>query len=168
MSTRERFSAILIFVFAFTVFGYAQQKLASGVIQFVDGTEVQFVDVLGTLTYYEEGGQLIGGNLFKTFPVYYQNSWRNIPWSDIKSFEVLSSSFGERKLSSSKLASKIPGMFDVKVRIETKTENAIEFDLVALNFIIVQLKDDLTGELTRQNIMFYKDSGLNIARILLN
>lgn len=149
-------TAFLVFFWLFNSSTSLAAGVVSGVIYFEDGTTQNFNE-LTAISAFLDGTHRTAQQ--DGITVEYKNTIRMIPYSKLKSIEVL-----KYKVEKSKRLNK-EYLKESQLRIVTTTGVTLKMTFLSVHSIYAILLDDLTGELINQDIAFAKDNELNVRKI---
>ncbi|MBW2610412.1 MAG: hypothetical protein JRC68_08740 [Deltaproteobacteria bacterium] len=155
--TPRSFSLVFIFLFTFLSYGYGEVR---GTIYYTDDTVLDFYDIEYIFQHLESSGHY---GKSKYLVVNYQNSFRTIPFSKLRSLEVIKFEIEGSKPAITRY------LHNVTLVVETITGVTFETGRYkTIGECQVKILDELTDEITLQKIWFGKDQRLNIWKIVFD
>ena len=128
----------------------------SGVIYYEDGTTQEFRELTG-ISLYLDGVSRSAEQ--EGIIVEYKNTKRMVPYSKLKSMEVIKFKVDKAKRLNKEF------LKEPRIQIITSTGITLELTYLSAHSVYAILLDELTGEVIKQEISFAKDGKLNIRKI---
>lgn len=145
---------VLLLAFTMGVIYESNAQEISGVIHYDDGSTQEFIDISNLSVTHEDGGYYGDGLVVK-----YRNSYRDVPFENLKRLTV------ERFSTDDSDGSSPNNLFNVYATIETTTGVETDSYYSVFNYVHVQILDELTGQKKEQIMEFAIDREINIRAV---